>query len=115
VTRVATPTGKLSVLETSVLRHAAEGRTIEATAHLLDSTMPAVQDARHRLMGKLGANSMSHAVHLAWQSGIFRRERHGDHAGFVAHTRRGETPCDACAEGEIEYRAERRRMRREAA
>jgi DNA-binding CsgD family transcriptional regulator len=115
VTRVATPTGKLSALETSVLRHAAEGRTIEATAHLLDSTMPAVQDARHRLMGKLGANSMSHAVHLAWQSGIFRRERHGDHAGFVAHTRRGETPCEACKSAERAYRNQLRTTRKAAA
>jgi DNA-binding CsgD family transcriptional regulator len=118
VTRVSAPTGKLSDLEAAVLRHAAEGLTIEATARLLDSSPPAVQDARHRLLGKLGAASMPHAVHLAHLAGILRRERHGDHAGFIAHQRRGEDPwacTQGCPEGERAYRAERRRARQQAA
>ena len=116
MTRVSAPTGKLSDLDVAVLRHAAEGRTIEATARLLGTSMPAVQDTRHRLMGKLGAKSLAHAVHLAYQAGILRRERHGDHAGFAAHVYRGEDPwaCDqGCPEGERAYRADRRRKRRQ--
>lgn len=116
MTRVSAPTGKLSDLETVVLRCAAEGRTIEATARLLGSTMPAIQDARHRLMGKLGAASMPHAVLLACQAGILdgQRRRHGDHAGFIAHIRRSEDPwvCDkGCPEGERAYRTQRRQHR----
>ena len=113
MTRVSAPTGKLSDLDVAVLRHAAEGRTIEATARLLGTSMPAVQDTRHRLMGKLGAKSLAHAVHLAYQAGILRRERHGDHAGFAAHVYRGEEPCEACKAGERDYRAKQRRKRRQ--
>jgi DNA-binding CsgD family transcriptional regulator len=115
VTRVAAPTGKLTDLEAAVLRHAAEGRTIEATGRLLAKSMPAVQDARHRLMGKLGATSLAHAVHLAHLAGLLRRERHGDHAGFAAHRYRGEEPCDDCWAGERAYRADRRQRRRQEA
>lgn len=113
VTRVSTPGGKLSDLEAAVLRRAAEGLTVEATARLLGATAPAVQDTRHRLMGKLGAKSLVHAVHLAYQSGLLRRERHGDHAGFAAHRYRDEEPCDDCWAGERAYRAERRQRRRQ--
>lgn len=117
MTRVSAPTGKLSDLEAAVLRHAADGLTIEATARLLDSSVPAIQDARHRLLGKLGANSMPHAVHLAHLAGVLRKERHGDHAGFTAHVRHGEDPwaCQqGCPAGERAYRAERRRARQQA-
>ncbi|WP_370269376.1 hypothetical protein [Streptomyces sp. V4I8] len=63
---------------------------------------------------KLGAKSMPHAVHLAYQTGILRRERHGDHAGYAAHVYRGEDPCDRCKAGEKTYRTERRQQRRGA-
>lgn len=115
MTRVATPTGKLTDLEVEVLRHAAEGRTIEATARLITKSMPAVQDARHRLMGKLGATSLVNAVHLAWQAGILRRERHGDHAGYAAHIYRREDPCDLCKVGERAYRNNRRNQPKDTA
>jgi hypothetical protein len=54
-----------------------------------------------------------HAVHLAYQAGLLRRERHGDHAGFAAHRYRDEEPCDECWAGERAYRAERRQRRRQ--
>lgn len=115
MTRVSAPGGQLTDLETVVLRHAAEGRTIEATARLIGKSMPAVQDARHRLMGKLGAASLVNAVHLAYQAGILRRERHGDHAGYAAHLYRGEDPCDLCKAGERKYRNQRRNQSKETA
>ncbi|MFF1544114.1 hypothetical protein [Streptomyces sp. NPDC058291] len=115
MTRRTSPGGELTALETAALRHAADGHTIESSARLLSSSMPAVQDARHRLMGKLGAQSMAHAVHLAHQAGILRRERHGDHAGYAAHTYRGEEPCDPCKAGERAYRNDRRQQRKAAA
>lgn len=115
MTRVSAPTGQLTDLEVAVLRYAAQGHTIEATARLLDRSAPAVQDTRYRLMGKLGATSLVNAVHLAYQAGILRRERHGDHAGYAAHVYRGEVPCDPCKTGERAYRNARRNQPKEAA
>ncbi len=71
----------------------------------------------HRVLTKLGASSIAHAVHLAHRAKILRSERHGDHAGFNAHVYRGEDPwacTEGCPEGERAYRAERRAARREA-
>ncbi|WP_328941564.1 LuxR C-terminal-related transcriptional regulator [Streptomyces sp. NBC_00250] len=60
---------------------------------------------------KLGARSAAHAVFLACQAGILdgRPRRHGDHAGYEAHRRRGETICDLCRAGE---RAHRKAMKK---
>ncbi|MCL8016908.1 LuxR C-terminal-related transcriptional regulator [Streptomyces sp. AS02] len=66
-----------------------------------------------RVLRKLGANSIAHAVFLACQMRILDpTRRHGDHAGFAAHRYRGEEPCEACWEGERAYRAERRAARK---
>jgi DNA-binding CsgD family transcriptional regulator len=68
-----------------------------------------------RVMRKLGANTITHAVFLAVQTGLLDpRRRHGDHPGFVAHQRRGEDPCEACWDGERAYRRERRAARKAA-
>lgn len=107
----------LTDLQVAVLQHAAEGRTIEATGRLLGKSMPAVQDARHRLMGKLGAASLAHAVLLACRAGILdgrpRSQRHGDHPGYTQHQKRGEDACDDCKAGEAAYQVERRLRRRQ--
>ncbi|MEZ7005597.1 response regulator transcription factor [Streptomyces sp. AD55] len=99
----------LSTRQLAVLRLRAEGHTgpqIAAALHLAVSTV-----AYHErvICHRLAATNLTHAVHLAYQVGILRRERHGDHAGFAAHQRRGEPPCDLCVAGEREYRAGRRR------
>ncbi|WP_032761161.1 hypothetical protein, partial [Streptomyces alboviridis] len=66
-----------------------------------------------RLARKLGANNITHAVYLAVAAGLLDpARRHGDHAGFVAHRRRGEEPCEACWDGERAYRRERRAARK---
>ncbi|MFD3568479.1 hypothetical protein [Streptomyces sp. NPDC058667] len=96
----------LTELEQAVLRHAAEGLTIAATARAMGKSTPAAQDARHRLLVKLGAKTTAQAVLLACQAGILdgRRRRHGDHAGYEAHRRRSEAICDLCREGERAHR-----------
>ncbi|MFF3620020.1 response regulator transcription factor [Streptomyces sp. NPDC002467] len=60
-----------------------------------------------RVLTKLGANNAPHAVFLACQAGLLdgQRRRHGDHAGYEAHRRRGEDPCEACRAGEREHRS----------
>lgn len=43
-------------------------------------------------------------------------ERHGDHAGYLAHRRRGEQACQPCLDGEAEYkRMERLNAKAQAA
>ena len=106
-----TPVVKLPEMERSVLWHAAQGLTIDATAHAIGKSAPATQDARHRLLVKLGAQTTAQAVLLACQAGILdgRPRRHGDHAGYEAHRRRGEVICDLCRAGE---RAHRKAMKK---
>ncbi|MFB7605244.1 response regulator transcription factor [Streptomyces gardneri] len=56
------------------------------------------------ILAKLGARSAPHAIFLACQAGILdgRPRRHGDHAGYEAHRKRGEDPkqCEPCRLGE---------------
>jgi DNA-binding CsgD family transcriptional regulator len=105
----------LSDIELQVLRGTANGETYAETASRIFITEKSVSNVATRIMRKLDAKSMPHAVHLAWEAGLFRRERHGDHAGFAAHRYRGEEPCEACWAGERAYRAERRQRRRQEA
>ncbi|MEU5496135.1 response regulator transcription factor [Streptomyces griseofuscus] len=94
--------------ELRVLRLVALGHTHQEIAEELVMTAKGVTPTVNRAIHKIGARNAPHAVHLAYQAGILRRERHGDHAGYTAHLRRHETPCDDCARGEIAYRRGRR-------
>jgi len=105
---------ELTDIELAVLRGAAAGETYAETSCRIFITEKSVSNVATRIMRKLGAKTMPHAVHLAYQAGLLRRERHGDHAGFAAHRYRQEEPCDACRAGERAYRAEQRRRRRTA-
>jgi DNA-binding CsgD family transcriptional regulator len=105
----------LSDVELKVLRGTANGETYAETASRIFITEKSVSNVATRVMRKLDAKSMPHAVHLAYQAGLFRRERHGDHAGFAAHRYREEEPCDDCWAGERAYRAEQRQRRRQEA
>lgn len=101
--------------ELRVLRLVSLGHTHQEIADELVMTAKGVTPTVNRAIRKLGARNAVHAVHLAYQAGIFRRERHGDHAGYTAHIRRREPVCDDCARGEIAYRAARRSTRRQQA
>lgn len=105
----------LSDVELKVLRGTANGETYAETAGRIFITEKSVSNVATRVMRKLDAKSMPHAVHLAYQAGLFRRERHGDHAGFAAHRYRDEEPCEACWAGKRAYRVEQRQKRRQEA
>lgn len=109
------PTPSLTPNELAVLQQAANGDTYAVIARSLGYQEKSVSKMALRLSRKLGANNITHAVHLAHLAGLLRKERHGDHAGFAAHKRRGEDPCGACWEGERAYQAARRAARRAAA
>jgi DNA-binding CsgD family transcriptional regulator len=99
--------------ELRVLAMVSLGRTHQEIAHDLVLTPKGVTPTVNRAIRKLGARNAPHAVLLACRAGILdgRPQRHGDHPGFAAHQRRGEEPCDACWDGEREYRARLRRQR----
>ncbi|MGW0626462.1 LuxR C-terminal-related transcriptional regulator [Streptomyces sp. NPDC002758] len=103
--------------ELRILRLVSLGQTHQEIADHLVMTRKGLTATVNRTIHKLGARNAPHAVHLAYQAGILRRERHGDHPGFIAHQRRGEDPwaCDkGCPEGERAYRTEQRRKRQAA-
>ncbi|MCF0086662.1 hypothetical protein B0E37_01719 [Streptomyces sp. MH192] len=96
-----------------MLERAANGDTYAVIAKALGYQEKSVSKMALRLARKLGANNITHAVFLACRLGVLDpRRRHGDHAGFVAHVRRGEEPCSSCRAGEREYKASRRAARK---
>jgi DNA-binding CsgD family transcriptional regulator len=107
------PGPSLTDHERRVLELIAHGHTQAQIAEQLVMTAKGVTPTVNRAMRKLGANNAPHAVFLACAAGILDpTRRHGDHAGFAAHRYYGEEPCEACWEGEREYRRERRRARK---
>ncbi|MFI8448207.1 hypothetical protein [Streptomyces erythrochromogenes] len=84
-----------------------EGRTIEQVAAKWGVQAGTVRVYAERMRSYLGADTNAQAVLLGCQAGILdgRRQRHGDHAGYEAHRRRGETPCEACKGGERAHRS----------
>lgn len=112
------PMRALTARQLDVLKRIADGQSWAQIGTDLGITLGGVGSINKQILLKLGASSSAHAVHLAHLAGILRRERHGDHAGFAAHVRRGEDPwacTQGCPEGERAYRAERRQQRKEAA
>lgn len=107
------PVPSLTDNELAVLQGAAAGETYGQTAARIFLTDKSVANVGLRVMGKLGAQTMAHAVFLAVQLKILDpTRRHGDHAGFAAHRYYGEEPCEACWEGERAYRRDRRAARK---
>jgi DNA-binding CsgD family transcriptional regulator len=107
----------LTANELAVLQRAANGETYAVIARELGYAEKSVSKMALRLARKLGANNITHAVLLGCRAGILngRPQRHGDHAGYTTHRKRGEEPCDACKAGERAYLVERRRRARQEA
>jgi len=110
------PAPSLSEVELAVLVGVANGQTYRIIAKQINYTYKSVKEVGVRVLRKLGAEDMPHAVFLACGAGILDpKRRHGDHAGFAAHKYHEEEPCEACWEGERAYRRERRAARRASA
>ncbi|MFD8577351.1 LuxR C-terminal-related transcriptional regulator [Streptomyces virginiae] len=101
---------QLTEREREVLHLASEGLTYEEIAKRLYVIPRRVTDIKTSALRKLGARNIANGIFLACRAGILdgRPQRHGDHAGYEAHRRRGEEPCDACRVGEREHRASMR-------
>ena len=113
--RAARPGAPLVEREIQILKSIAEGGSYADIAAELFLAHATVKNYAHSAIKKLGARSQANAVHLAYQAGLLRRERHGDHPGYTAHQKRGEEACDACKAGERAYQVERRQRRRQKA
>jgi DNA-binding CsgD family transcriptional regulator len=92
--------------EIEFLERLGRGETGGEIADAWHMELSSIRTVAERLRRKLGARTNEHAVLLACQAGILdgRPRRHGDHAGYEAHRRRGETICDLCREGERAHR-----------
>lgn len=100
----------LTERELDVLTRMANGDTYASIASAYGIGLRTACWIGQRVMQKLGARNISHAVLLACRAGLLdgRPQRHGDHAGYEAHIRRGEDPkqCQhGCWGGERAYRA----------
>ena len=110
------PVPSLTPRQTEVLQLASTGMIYVQIGRALDITENTVDVFMRQIFKRLGATNLPHAVLLGCRAGILdgRPQRHGDHAGFAAHQRRGEDPwaCQSCAEGERAYRRDRRAARK---
>jgi DNA-binding CsgD family transcriptional regulator len=102
----------------NALQRASLGQTHKQIARGLRIDEKSVGKLMTEVFRKLGARNMPNAILLACQAGLLdgRPQRHGDHAGFIAHQRRGEDPwaCElGCPDGEREYRRGRWAFKRE--
>lgn len=97
----------LTELEVEVLRLASEGLGYEEIAKRIYVIPRRATAIKTSALRKLGARNIANAVFLACRAGILdgRPQRHGDHAGYEAHRKRGEDPCEACRAGEREHRS----------
>lgn len=110
----------LTDLEQQTLELVAAGFTFPQIGRRVGTTKAAARARMQRVMRKLGAESSPQAVYLACRVGLLdgRPQRHGDHAGYEAHIRRGEDPkqCErGCWGGERAYRAAQRASKGAAA
>jgi DNA-binding CsgD family transcriptional regulator len=106
----------LTPRQTEVLELASTGRSYYQIGRALGITENTVDVMVRQIFRRLDAENLPHAVLLGCRAGILdgRPQRHGDHAGFAAHRYRGEEPCEACWEGERDYRTGRRQARKAA-
>jgi DNA-binding CsgD family transcriptional regulator len=106
---VTAPARPVPRTEMDVLLLMAAGRTLVQIAAQWGVSTGTVHEYAERLRRRLGAETNPHAVLLACRAGLLdgRPQRHGDHAGYEAHRRRGEDPklCQlGCPEGEAAHR-----------
>lgn len=108
VRTVPSPGGAAPVLterERLVLERVAGGDTYAAVARSIGISHNTAEWYGKQVIRKLGAKSIAHAVFLACHAGVLdgSLRQHGNHAGAMAHRRRGEEVCDRCKEGDRAY------------
>jgi DNA-binding CsgD family transcriptional regulator len=116
---VTGPARELTARQLDVLNRIADGQPWTRIGADLGITIGGVGSINKQILTKLGAVSAPHAVLLACRAGLLdgrpRTQRHGDHAGYTQHQKRGEEACQACKAGERAYQVQRRQRRRETA
>ncbi|MGW2740535.1 response regulator transcription factor [Streptomyces sp. NPDC001288] len=104
----------LTPRQTQVLGLASIGNSYYQIGRALGISENTVDVYMRQILRRLNAENLPHAVLLGCQAGILngRPQRHGDHAGFMAHARRGEEACGLCKAAESVYKAGRRQARK---
>lgn len=83
--------------ETEVLQHMACGDTYRQAGHRMGLTASGAQSRAESAIHKLGALSITHAVHLAGMRGLIGWYRDcGSRYAYRRHLRNGEVPCAPC-------------------
>jgi DNA-binding CsgD family transcriptional regulator len=110
---------ELSDRQEKVLKLRAEGFSGPQIASALQIAIGTLSYHETVIVHRFNARNITHAVFLACRAGILdgRPQRHGDHAGYEAHIRRGEDPklCPQCHTAERAYRNALRASRQQAA
>jgi DNA-binding CsgD family transcriptional regulator len=99
----------LSSGELATLQWLARGASYKQVGRHRGVTTKAAESTGHRILVKLGALSMAHAVHIAHCRGIICMYPDcGDRAAYLRHIRRGETPGIMCRKAQARNSRERR-------
>ncbi|MGW4050831.1 helix-turn-helix domain-containing protein [Streptomyces sp. NPDC004779] len=108
---------ELSDRQVQILQLRAEGYSGPQIARTVGIAVGTVDWHERVIVARLGARNIANAVLLGCQAGILdgRPRRHGDHAGYEAHRRRGEDPtkCERCHTAERDYRNTQRQAHRQ--
>lgn len=110
MTAPARPELSLSPRQLRILRRRAEGLSGPQAARAEGISVGTESYHEQVILTRLHAKSITNAVLLACRAGILdgRPQRHGDHAGYEAHRKRGEDPRQCphgCWVGEQAHKA----------
>lgn len=98
----------LTDTELAVLRGAAEGLTYAVIGRRLGLNEKSVSKIAVRVIRKLGARNITHAVHIGHSVGLLWRDCLGDRASYLRHLYRGEPTHAACRAANARHNAEQR-------
>lgn len=101
--------------ELAILAGSARGHTYAQIGRTLGYQEKSVGKMALRAARKLGARSVTQAVHIATLRGLIgARPDCGDRAAYLRHLRRGDTPCPACRNANTAHVAQQRADRKDA-
>ncbi|WP_428956167.1 LuxR C-terminal-related transcriptional regulator [Streptomyces sp. cg35] len=106
----------LTEAELAILAGSAHGDTYAQIGRTLGYQEKSIGKMALRAARKLGARSITQAVHIATLRGLIGAHPDcGNRAAYLRHLRRGEIPCPACRNANADHAAQQRAHRKDAA
>lgn len=100
---------ELSDRQRLILWHRAQGLSGPQIARTECIAISTVDWHERVIRHVLGAQNITHAVHLAGMAGLIgERPDCGDRAAYLRHLRRGDTPCIACRAANARHAVDQR-------